>query len=104
LAVERGEQIVVGVNKFRAAGEKPLSRLRVDPAVGEQQAARLARLRQARDQASVNQLLGRLKAAAEGTENLMPHFLACVEAYATLGEICDVLRAVFGEYKSAALV
>jgi methylmalonyl-CoA mutase N-terminal domain/subunit len=104
LAVEKGEQVVVGVNKFTTKGEKSLSRLRVDPAVGEQQIARLTVLRQRRDAGSVAALLAGLKAAAAGNANLMPHFLACAEAYATLGEICGVLREVFGEYRSAALV
>jgi len=104
LAVERGEQVVVGVNKFATAGTAPIGRLRVDPSVGEQQIARLQALRAGRDNARVKELLGRLKVAAQGSENLMPHFLDGVEAYATLGEVCGVLREVFGEYKSAALM
>jgi methylmalonyl-CoA mutase N-terminal domain/subunit len=104
LAVEKGEQTVVGVNKFSVAEEKPLRRLRVDAAVGERQVEQLAALRRQRDGARVAELLSRLRAAAQGTDNLMPLFLECVEAYVTLGEMCDALRAVFGEYKSTAFM
>jgi len=97
-AVERGEQIVVGVNEFVVEEETTLRRLKVDPAVRERQIERLQALRERRDGEKVSALLGRLKRAAHTDENLMPLFVECVEAYATLGEICDVLRSVFGEY------
>ena len=104
LAVERGEQTVVGVNCCISGSDKPIGRLRVDPAVGKRQASRLKALRQQRDAARVEAALGRLRDAAQGTDNLMPYFLECVEAYATLGEVCGVLRQVFGEYRSASLL
>ncbi len=102
-AVESGEQVIVGVNEYVVAEEHRPRLLKVDPAVGERQRARLAALRARRDGEAVGQCLAALEAAARGTENLMPHFLRCVEAYATLGEICDVLRRVFGEYRPESL-
>ena len=75
--------------------------LRVDPAVGEEQRRKLAALRSQRDAARVQQTLDALRSAAQIDANLMPHILDCVQAYATLGEICDVMRDVFGEYRPA---
>ena len=100
-AVDRGEQIIVGVNRFRAEEELELDLLRVDPAVGESQAARLEGLRARRDAEAVAVALARLKAMAQGDGNVMPPILEAVEAYATLGEICGVMREVFGEYETA---
>jgi methylmalonyl-CoA mutase N-terminal domain/subunit len=116
-AVDRKEQIVVGVNEFTVSEETiPLRLLKVDPAVQERQMARLAALKQRRDNGRVKNLLGKLEQAAvracpepgrracpepnRRAENLLPVILECVESYATLGEICGVLRRVFGEYKS----
>jgi len=73
--------------------------LRVDPAIEQQQRERLAALRARRDGSRVAELLGRLEQAAHGSENLMPLFIECVEQDATLGEVCGVLRRVFGEYR-----
>ncbi len=100
-AVERGEQIVVGVNAFTSEGEESASLdiLKVDPAIEAAQRERLARLRAERDNARVRELLAHLETAARGTDNLMPLFIACVENDVTLGEICGVLRGVFGEYR-----
>jgi methylmalonyl-CoA mutase N-terminal domain/subunit len=98
-AVEQGEQIVVGVNEFVVEEEITLRRLKVDPAVRERQIERLKALRQRRDGEKVQTLLTRLKETAQGEGNLLPIILECVEAYATLGEICGVSREVFGEYK-----
>ncbi|MGQ9851149.1 MAG: acyl-CoA mutase large subunit family protein [Aggregatilineaceae bacterium] len=100
-AVERGEQIVVGVNAFTAEGEESarLEILRVDPAIEAAQRERLARLRAERDNVRVRELLAHLETAARGTDNLMPLFITCVENDVTLGEICGVLRSVFGEYR-----
>ncbi|MBM4464210.1 MAG: methylmalonyl-CoA mutase [Chloroflexi bacterium] len=98
-AVERGEQIVVGVNEFVVEEETTLRRLKVDPAVRERQIERLQALKERRDGDKVQTLLTRLREMAQGEENLLPIILECVEAYATLGEICGVLREVFGEYK-----
>ena len=99
--IERGDRVVVGVNRFTVEEEVPLRRLRVDPTVRERQMERLRALRERRDSERVSALLARLEEAARGDENLMPLFIECVEAYATLGEICDVLRGVFGEYRPA---
>ena len=98
-AVEQGEQIVVGVNEFVVGEETTLRRLKVDPAVRERQIERLKALRERRDGEKVRTLLTRLKETAQGEGNLLPIILECVEVYATLGEICGVLREVFGEYK-----
>ncbi len=102
--VEKGERIVVGLNKFQAEKEeKPTGLLVVDPAVGDRQEARLKELKNTRDQSAVQQALAELKTAAAGTDNLMPPILKAVTALATLGEICDTLRAVWGEYEMTVL-
>jgi methylmalonyl-CoA mutase, N-terminal domain len=98
-AVERGEQVIVGVNDYVAADEPPVEVLYIDEAAGEQQAARVNRVRATRDPAAVSAALGRIRAAAAGTDNLMPPLLDAVRAYATLGEMCDVLREVWGEWE-----
>jgi len=103
-AVESKRQIIVGVNEFTIQGEKPPEVLRVDPAVGQRQVQRLNALRQSRDAERVAALLGRLRDVARGTDNLMPVILECVEAYATLGEICGALREVFGEYQPVTVL
>ena len=97
-AIERGEQVVVGVNQFTVDEELTLERLKVDPAIELRQKARLKELREGRNQERVTELLGKLKVAAAGTENLMPLFIECVENDITLGEICNTLRGVWGEY------
>jgi methylmalonyl-CoA mutase N-terminal domain/subunit len=97
-AVERKEQIVVGVNQFEVQEERSLERLEVDPAIEVAQRAKLKVLREGREQGVVNGLLDKLKTAAKGTENLMPIFIQCVENDVTLGEICNTLRGVWGEY------
>ncbi len=100
-AVESGEQVVVGVNRFTTDHDGGTGReiLRVDPAIEQMQRERLARLRAERDNARVRELLAHLETAARGSDNLMPLFIECVEADITLGEICGVLRGVFGEYR-----
>jgi methylmalonyl-CoA mutase N-terminal domain/subunit len=103
--IEKGQRVVVGLNRFQVAEEeKPSGLLKVDPAVGEKQVARLAELKSSRDNAAVQQALAALKAAAQGPDNLMPPILKAVRSLATLGEVCDTLRAVFGEYEAPALV
>ncbi len=97
-AIERGEQIVVGVNQFQVEEEMTLERLKVDPAIEMAARERLKKLRETRDQRLVEELLGKLKVAASGAENLMPLFIECVENDITLGEICNTLRGVWGEY------
>jgi methylmalonyl-CoA mutase N-terminal domain/subunit len=98
-SVESGERIVVGMNKYQIEEASPKGLLRVDPAVGEMQKNQLESLKSNRDNARVKETLSALHTACEGTENVMPLILDAVKAYATLGEICDVMRDVFGEYK-----
>jgi methylmalonyl-CoA mutase N-terminal domain/subunit len=102
--IEKNERIVVGLNKFQVKEEeKPKDLLKVDPAVGDRQVARLQELKGARDQGAVSRALTDLKTAAEGDANLMPPILNAVKVLATLGEVCDTLRAVFGEYEMTAM-
>jgi len=95
--LEEQRRIVVGVNKFQIEEETPIATLRMDPEVGRRQAQKLAQLRDRRDNAGVTAALDALGSAARGSENLLPRILAAVESYATLGEISDTLRTVFGE-------
>ena len=103
-AVESGSQVVVGVNRFRQEREEPYPVLRVDPALEADQVARLLQLRAERDGAAVRAALARIEETARGAENLMPPILAAAEAYATVGEISDALRKVFGEYKETVAI
>jgi len=102
--IEEGQRVVVGVNKFKVAESIKSKILRVDPRVREVQIQKLKEIRKERNNAQVNWALDRLKNAAEGKENLMPFIFEAVKAYATLGEICDVLRSVFGEYQPAVTI
>ncbi len=97
--IEDGQRVVVGLNRFQTEEETPENLLRVDPTVREAQIQRLQALRSERDPAAVPRSLNALRKAAEGDQNLMTPIIAAVKAYATLGEICDVLRGVFGEYQ-----
>ncbi|MFH1627292.1 MAG: methylmalonyl-CoA mutase family protein [Pseudomonadota bacterium] len=97
--IEREERIVVGLNRFRVEEKKPTNLLRVDPSVRVSQVESLKKLKSERDSARVEKSLTGLKQVAQGKENLMPLILEAVRGYATLGEICDVLREVFGEYQ-----
>ena len=97
-AIERGEEIIVGVNAFQSSEEVSLERLRVDPAIERAQRERLQALRQRRDPQRAASLLSRLEEAARGQENLMPLLIECVEADLTLGELCGLLRRIWGEY------
>jgi methylmalonyl-CoA mutase N-terminal domain/subunit len=97
--VERGEAIIVGVNRFQVAEDQPIETLRVDASARTHQAEKLHRLRKERHNDDVERSLNALRRAAEGDRNLMPPLLDAVRSYATLGEICDVLRGVFGEYQ-----
>jgi methylmalonyl-CoA mutase N-terminal domain/subunit len=100
-AVETGDQIVVGVNRFRIEEEKPIPILRIDPEIERRQIERVRAVRARRDQVRVEAALAALEEAARGTENLLPRILDCVEAYATVGEISNRLRRVWGEYREA---
>ncbi len=99
--VEEGKRIVVGVNRFLSPEEEQGNLLRVDPRVQERQRGRLALLRQNRDNIRVKGSLDHLREDAQGDGNLISPILECVEALATLGEISDLLREVFGEYETA---
>jgi methylmalonyl-CoA mutase N-terminal domain/subunit len=102
LAVDRKEKIIVGVNDY-VAEERPLETLQIDETVAHRQAARLKKLRAERSQEEVTRRLNALRKAAPGTENLMPFLYEAVKAYATLGEICDAMREVFGTYEEVAI-
>jgi methylmalonyl-CoA mutase, N-terminal domain len=103
-AVESGEQIVVGLNDFVAAEERPIPTLQMDPNLEREQVERLRALRARRDAAAVKASLAELERRARGTENLLPAILAAVENYATVGEISDTLRRVFGEYRESVVI
>ena len=99
-AIESGEQVIVGVNKFQIEEEAEVPVMRVDPAVEDQQVARLREIKNSRNQEQVNQCLADLETAARSdSANLMEPVLDAVRAYCSLGEICNVLRSVFGEYR-----
>ena len=102
MALDKKEKIMVGVNDF-VSEEKPLEILQIDETVAHRQAERLRRLRAERSQAEVDRRLNTLRAASKTNENLMPHILDAVKAYATLGEVCDAMRAVFGTYEEVAI-
>lgn len=103
-AVEKKEQVVVGVNQFQTNEVLQLERLKVDPSIEQEQVARLAALRSGRDASKAAEMLAQLDTAARGSENLMPVLVACVEHDLTLGEICGVLRKAWGEYQSPAWI
>jgi methylmalonyl-CoA mutase N-terminal domain/subunit len=98
MAIEKNEQIVVGVNQFQSQEKITLERQKIDPAIEAAAHRRLAALRMARDNHKIAELTARLDAAARGSENLMPLFIECVDNNMTLGEICNILRAIWGEY------
>jgi len=101
--VENKEKIVVGVNEFKVKEEAPIEILRVDPEVEKKQTERLNAIKKKRNNEKVKHALKRLHHCAEGNENLVPPILEAVKEYATLGEICDVFREVFGEYKAPTI-
>jgi methylmalonyl-CoA mutase N-terminal domain/subunit len=101
-AVERKEKVIVGVNEY-VMEETPVPILYIDEAVQSEQLAAVAALKQRRDDGRVRQALQALRAAAQGTDNLMPPILEAAAAYATLGEMCDALREVWGEYEEAPI-
>jgi methylmalonyl-CoA mutase N-terminal domain/subunit len=103
-AIETQEAIIVGVNRYQVEEESPVSILRVDPAVEQSQIERLRAVRERRDANAVEKALARLEEGARGSENLLPKILECVETYATVGEISNRLRSVWGEYREAATI
>src|ERR1700675_866371 len=102
LAVDRKEKIIVGVNDY-ATEEKGIDILQIDETVATRQTAQLRKLRAERSNAEVERRLAALRKAAEGKENLMPFIYDAVKAYATLGEVCDAMRVVFGIYEEVAI-
>jgi methylmalonyl-CoA mutase N-terminal domain/subunit len=100
-AVETGDAVVVGVNRFHVEEEANIPTLRVDPSIEQAQVERVRAVRARRDQERAETALIRLEEAARGTENLLPRILECVEAYVTVGEISHRLRRVWGEYHEA---
>ncbi len=103
-AIETKEQIVVGVNSFQLEEEPPVTVLRIDPALEQAQIDRLRALRERRDSNSATVALNSLEQAAGTKENLLPRILECVEAYATVGEISNTLRRVWGEYRETSTI
>jgi methylmalonyl-CoA mutase N-terminal domain/subunit len=102
--IEKDEEIVVGVNAFQVEEEIELESLKVDPSVEEDQKQQLAALRQGRDQQRVLHLLEELRKSAQGDDNLMPLFINCAENDVTLGEMCSVLREVWGQYRPPTFI
>jgi methylmalonyl-CoA mutase N-terminal domain/subunit len=103
-AVETQEQVVVGMNRFQVEEEPEVSVLRIDPAIEQAQIERVRALRERRDSKLTTAALNKLEQAATTDENLLPRILECVEAYATVGEISNTLRRVWGEYRETSTV
>jgi methylmalonyl-CoA mutase N-terminal domain/subunit len=103
-AVDSGEQIIVGVNRFQAEEQRTIPTLRIDPEIERTQVARLQALRARRDAARASATLAEIERRAHGADNLMPAILAAVESYATVGEISDALRRAFGEYQESVVI
>ncbi|MCX8010812.1 MAG: methylmalonyl-CoA mutase family protein, partial [Ignavibacteria bacterium] len=102
--VENGNRIVVGVNKFQTKDEVRPKLLKIDMKIQEEQIKFLNKIRNERDNKSVSEKLNELKNAARGDTNLMPYIIDAVRVYASIGEICDVLRSVFGEYRENVVI
>jgi methylmalonyl-CoA mutase N-terminal domain/subunit len=103
-AVDTGEQVVVGVNRFQAEEGRPIPTMQIDPEIERTQVARLNALRARRDTPKAKTALAEVERCARSTENLMPAILSAVEAYATVGEISDALRRAFGEYHESVVI
>jgi methylmalonyl-CoA mutase N-terminal domain/subunit len=103
-AVERKEKVIVGVNDFVQEDDPPIETLYIDESTADTQLAKLDRLKKTRDNDRVGRALDALGAAAEAGENVMPPILEAVRAYATLGEMCDALRQVWGEYEEVPII
>ncbi len=104
IAMDQGRQEVVGVNVHTDDTVSSPDLLRVDPALGESQCERLQQMRSRRNQSAVNDALDAVQQAASGTDNLMPHIVHAVQSYATLGEVADTMRDVFGEYQEQVVI
>ena len=103
-SIESKERIIVGVNEFRAEEEEPIRIHEADPELEAAQVKALSTTRSTRNMENVRSALDRLETATRRSENLMPHILAAVEAYATIGEMSDTFRKVHGEYREALTV
>jgi methylmalonyl-CoA mutase, N-terminal domain len=103
-AVEQREKVIVGVNDFVEQDEAPIEILYIDDTAAERQLMRLAELRQTRDNDQVKRTLDGLRETARGSGNTMPAIIECVRAYATVGEMCDALRDVWGEYEETPII
>ena len=103
-AVERRDKIIVGVNDFVAAEDEPIGTLYIDESAAERQLGKLNELRSRRDDARVQAALTALKDGARGSANTMPQLIDAVRAYATIGEMCDALRDVWGEYEETPII
>ena len=103
-AIEAEESIVVGVNRFQGEEGAAVPTLRIDPAIEQQQIERVRAVRARRDAQAAETALRKLEESARSTENLVPRILDCVEAYATVGEISNRLRNVWGEYRETTTV
>jgi len=101
--IDDGDRIVVGVNKFATTGEEPFQPLRTDPAIEAEQAAKLARLKEQRDNTAFGRAIAGLKKAAGSTDNVLYPLRDALRADATLGEVCDALREIWGEYQPGEL-
>ncbi|HYB19934.1 MAG TPA: methylmalonyl-CoA mutase family protein, partial [Thermodesulfobacteriota bacterium] len=101
--LERNEKTVVGVNKYRMGEEKAIEYLKIDPEVERRQVARLQETKRVRNNSGVQACLLNLRKAAQGSDNLMPFILSAVKEYATLQEVCDVFREVFGVYRDPGM-
>ena len=104
MQVDRRQRTVVGVNEFTTDEEARPEILRVREEVVRRQVERLQRVRAERDSGRAEQMLKRLDEAARSEANLVPVFIECVESYVTIGEICDVLRGVFGEQRESVVI
>jgi len=102
--VDRADAVVVGVNRFEVEAEKAIPTQTIDPALEPKQIERVRALRARRDAAPWKAALQGVEDAARSGENVMPRILAAVEAYATVGEISDAMRRVFGEYREAVVI
>jgi len=103
-SIESKDRIIVGVNEFKVEEKTKPELLKVDPIIGENQIEKLRELKESRDNKIVEEKLGKIKKAANSNENLVPFILDAVKVYATLGEICGVLREEFGEYKESVIL
>jgi len=103
-AVDSGEQVVVGVNKYTTDEEPPLKLLEIDEKIESKQIANLKRLKEKRDSKKLKDVLDKVQAVARSDGNIMPVLIEAIKSYATVGEISDSLREVFGEYRQPSLI